>query len=241
MVPQSDTYKVAVDNMASHHAQGKAFTGLRILHAYPTILTLCGELKPKTMLDYGCGKGQQYAIKDKDLFGIHIPSLSIGLGVDITPFDPGVPLYATRPEGQFDAVVCVDVLEYVPDVDVVSVLEDIFNYSKSMVFIQTTCQQPDKTNIMNELWRRDTDFWLTHISRAASSVSRDIDWTLRLGGVPEVPSGDSGSHGRPIYRGVRDRFALVAHNQLGWARLPGKFIQLHPDLLPRQDVLAGAE
>jgi hypothetical protein len=69
----------------------------------------------KTMLDYGCGKGLQYADKNNfaDLIGIK----------QYTLHDPAYNQYAVLPDGTWDIVICLDVLPFVPESDIDSVIE----------------------------------------------------------------------------------------------------------------------
>jgi hypothetical protein len=66
--------------------------------------------QPKTLLDYGAGKRLlRTAIE----------------GVEITEYDPCVPEISARPEGVFDMVCCLDVLEHIEPECLDDVLADI--------------------------------------------------------------------------------------------------------------------
>lgn len=68
----------------------------------------------KTMLDYGCGKGLQYTDKNNfaNLIGIE----------QYTLYDPAYEKYAVLPDRQWDLVVCLDVLPFVPESDIDTVV-----------------------------------------------------------------------------------------------------------------------
>lgn len=115
----------------------KTFTGRRVLHSYAGVKLLVDAVGAKTVLDYGCGKGQQYALRDFEIEGLGVvPSLEEGLGVKITPYDPAWPAYAKRPVGVFDGVVCNDVLSYIPDADLDWVIAELFAYAAKFVFVR---------------------------------------------------------------------------------------------------------
>lgn len=52
-------------------------------------------------------------------------------GIQTTAYDPAVEWRSVRPRGKFDVVLCTDVLEHVPEEELKSVLEDIFQYTKN--------------------------------------------------------------------------------------------------------------
>lgn len=64
---------------------------------------LVKALSPKSMIDYGCGKG-----------GLVMAMRSTG--IEVAGFDPGVAEWSTMPTGEYDLLTCLDVLEHIePD------------------------------------------------------------------------------------------------------------------------------
>jgi SAM-dependent methyltransferase len=186
------------------HIDRKSFTGRRMFHPYPTIRSICREHKVKSMLDYGCGKGQQYQARDihiKDW--LTIPSIVEDLGLDrVFAHDPAVPEYEAMPAtGEtFDLVIAVDCLEYIPDEDLADwVLPSLFAYANKAVFVTYTClgttkgEEPDAVTTVKE------PGW---ILRQMEWCSRDcpVDWVIRLVAGATEP--------RRIYR--------KAANRRGW-------------------------
>jgi hypothetical protein len=87
----------------------------------------------KTILDYGCGKAKFHSI----LFNNRkVPGSP--MGINITPYDPAVAQFSNKPTGQYDLVLCIDVMEHVQEDKVDEVLKDIFSYSNK-VFLTITC------------------------------------------------------------------------------------------------------
>jgi len=83
------------------------------------------EIKPSTVLDYGCGLGWQYE-KEKchEYWGIDLPYL----------YDPHVEKYSIKPTGYFDLVLCVDVLECLHYDDFHNVLDEICSLGDAIYF-----------------------------------------------------------------------------------------------------------
>ncbi len=79
----------------------------------------------RRILDYGCGKGSLKAI-------LQTPTLLVD------EYDPGIKGKDTPPEGPYDLVVCVDVLEHVEPEFVDAVLDDLFRLSKDVFVIVDT-------------------------------------------------------------------------------------------------------
>jgi 2-polyprenyl-3-methyl-5-hydroxy-6-metoxy-1,4-benzoquinol methylase len=97
---------------------------------------LMGRYKSKTLLDYGCGKGKQYREEEvhKECMGGIVPTL----------YDPGVVEYERKPEGVFDGVICVDVLEHVPEEDLDVVVGDLVRFSRQWCFMLISCSLSGK-------------------------------------------------------------------------------------------------
>lgn len=85
-----------------------------------TVVDLVKRTKPRNLLDYGSGQGYQYlASRAHDVWGGLLPYC----------YDIGVRQLSERPVGQFDGIICSDVLEHIEEADVDDVLADIFGFS----------------------------------------------------------------------------------------------------------------
>lgn len=94
------------------HKRNKTFGTSSIL-CWDEIRKVCAVLKPRSALDFGCGKGLLSA------------KLKSELNLDCQNYDFAIAEYSRMPEGVFDVVFCTDVLEHVPQQDLDGVLQTI--------------------------------------------------------------------------------------------------------------------
>ncbi len=84
--------------------------------------------RSKTVLDYGSGKGIQYSKQNLDLYW----------SVDVECYEPYYEPFNKLPNKQFDGVICVEVLEHVPEERLELLFNNIFSRAKKFVFF-TIC------------------------------------------------------------------------------------------------------
>lgn len=124
-----DTTTQETDCIAAYremHLNPKRFRGYSIKYVLPDIVSLVQETGAKTLLDYGSGKGFQYSERR-----VH----DQWEGIMPTLYDPGVTEFSVKPRGKFDGVICTDVLEHIPEEDVLTVLGEIFSYARLFVVL----------------------------------------------------------------------------------------------------------
>lgn len=113
------------------HARGGTFAGRSLLRAAWRVYDAVQRHGAVSLLDYGCGQGQQYErYKVHEWWGVPRPVL----------YDPAVARYAERPSGAFDGVICSDVLEHVPRGELDAVLSDCFGAARKFVFFSICCR-----------------------------------------------------------------------------------------------------
>lgn len=89
----------------------------------PVISELVEFLQPKTILDYGCGKGGLVkALAEK------YPQIKV------YGYDPAVPEFENMPVDEVDLVVNTDVLEHIPEDELAETVERISKLSKNVFF-----------------------------------------------------------------------------------------------------------
>lgn len=148
----NDIYKVYKD---THDQNPDFFKGYSIISHLSEISYLIRTSNIKTVIDYGCGKAEAWEYhKLRQLFDIQ----------EFLLFDPGVEKYATKPRKQTDLVICVDVMEHVPEHLVDEVIDDVCHYSKKAVFFGISTRSSNKIltdgsnahpTVKPEKWWRD--------------------------------------------------------------------------------------
>jgi hypothetical protein len=88
----------------------------------PQLLPEVLELRPKTILDYGCGQSRL------------VEMLKYDDSVQTFRYDPAIAEIATLPVQTADLVVNTDVMEHIPTCDVDDVLADIAHISQHAMF-----------------------------------------------------------------------------------------------------------
>lgn len=109
-----------------HERNPGMFPGVSTRHHVKLIGDLINQTGSLTVLDYGCGQGRQYTdLKYHEAWKVDMPTL----------YDPGVERYKNKPQGRFDCVVCVDVLEHIPEPLIRQVITEICDYADKFVFL----------------------------------------------------------------------------------------------------------
>lgn len=132
----SEEYLDLLEQAKKYHRESKTYTGARTYQAIPDLRHLCQQYGAKTLLDYGCGKGEQF----KGVVNHHQhswPNLLTALGVEsIAKYDPAWPEYDQLPPGIFDGVYCIDVLNAIPEQDLAWVIELMANKARDFLLVQ---------------------------------------------------------------------------------------------------------
>lgn len=109
------------------HKIWKRFKGHSLVEHIPQIDQLMEEHGCRTILDYGCGKAQYWPAT-----------------WNVTGYDPAYEPYSQKPIDKYDMVICVDVMEHIPESATAQTLEEIFQYSKKWVFLVISTHTSDK-------------------------------------------------------------------------------------------------
>lgn len=145
----SPRYQRLLELYRTMHVEGERFLGVSPEHTFPGkslppqahhIGRLIRETGAADLLDYGCGKGQQYRYWPyRDAEGNAYPNVQAYWGVAVRCYDPAYAPHGALPEGRFDGVICTDVLEHVPEEDVPWVVDELFAYARRFVFANVAC------------------------------------------------------------------------------------------------------
>ena len=92
----------------------------------PFLIPHIRQLKPKSVIDYGCGQSA-------------LPDLIKAAGVPyVHRYEPAIAAFAARPDRTFDLLLCTDVLEHVPEDELDSVVEDMRSLARNAMLIVDT-------------------------------------------------------------------------------------------------------
>ncbi len=165
----SKNYYEIIEKYKSFHKNGiknqpgiSTFLGYSLTKWITKIKEIIEINNCKSLIDFGCGKAflynNDFKIADREFHG-----LSDFWGVNnIRLYDPGVEEYSTYPKGKHDGVICTDVIEHIPEDDVVNFIDGLFQLSNKFIFvviatIPATKYFDDGTNI--HLCLKDQSVW----------------------------------------------------------------------------------
>lgn len=119
-----------------HEQDSNIFAGYSLAAHMPEIANFIKLTNIKTVLDYGCGKA----------LGWRRGNYHHMLGLDkrnIYLYDPCVKEFNIAPHSA-DLVVCIDVMEHIPESSVDDVLKEIFSISKKAVYFSISHRPANK-------------------------------------------------------------------------------------------------
>ena len=88
-----------------------------------------------SLLDFGCGKAFLYKNKfrlgDKEFNNLY----DFWNVQDIYLYDPGVEEYCIYPNKKYDGIICTDVVEHIPEDDVINFIDELFKLANKFIFV----------------------------------------------------------------------------------------------------------
>ncbi|QQF02440.1 class I SAM-dependent methyltransferase [Sinorhizobium meliloti] len=147
----------------------------RELHSWPEAVDECLRRGVETALDIGCGKGflvQRLLRAGVDAKGMDVSDYALsfarGLPCEKSDVRDGV-------VGQFDAVIALGVLIYVPEDEITGILENIRRSTKRIFlfdahYAESTLRVPDPHRTIT----RPLAWWLETIEQAAFRISPTV-------------------------------------------------------------------
>lgn len=133
----SPAYHRALLEAQRHHQSSKTYSGKFLRPHAPAIKEIIDRLGVKRILDYGCGKGEQYRwVSHGDDASIPKGLTIEGYwGISAWKYDPAWEPYSVPPVGEFDLVICTHVLGSIPLPDLPAVRDEIFKLATKAVYI----------------------------------------------------------------------------------------------------------
>ena len=160
------------------HRQGR-FPGTSIGPYVEHIAELVRESGAQTLLDYGCGAGEQYTKSAGTRRGASCRRSTIQRCQNSR----------VLPCGQFDGVICTDVLEHVPEDELDEVIADLVRLSRLWCFVSVCCRpaKPNKNlpgGINAHVTIRPQAWWLDRLFAAFQGSHRQrCTWRSRRDGL----------------------------------------------------------
>jgi hypothetical protein len=148
-------------------ADTENFHGLSILQHADSIGKMVRMARAKTLLDFGCGRGDAYRSP-------HHVWKQWGLPFSgVTMYDPAFSRNNELPAAgkKFDVVVCSDVLEHIPEDEVDAFIERLAAYTRHALWASVCCRPakktfPDGTNL--HITVKPYSWWREKVEAAAA-------------------------------------------------------------------------
>ena len=148
MITPSEHYKQSVELGKKFQKENSGWAGTDCKSYHNYIRSLMDKYDAKTVLDYGCGKGNQYI----DVVPYILPNKQLTEPMtfqtrinaeSVYKYDPCVEKFEIEPVGEkFDVVICTQVLGSIPNLDIPWLKDKLMNYATKFVFIGL--HSPDK-------------------------------------------------------------------------------------------------
>lgn len=201
-------YRELVAIYRDMHINGEQSKGVSAAQMFPghSLPRHAGSLKKlithfgaTTVLDYGSGKGMQYAVSPGaiKLGTQQFDSIPAYWGVDVTCYDPAYPPHATLPGKKFDATISTDVLEHCPEEDVPWIVDEMFSYATRFLYANVACYPAMKVMPNGENAHctiRPYDWWVA-VFRKTSERHGNLPWMLLVEELETV-----GGKSEPVIR-----------------------------------------
>ena len=137
----SPKYSALVEEYKVMHGYSdRMFNGRSLLKFVDIIKAYLEKNECQSVLDYGSGKGALYTEDFHTITKEINKPLPEYWDLDLcTLYDPAYEEHANLPSGKFDAVICTDVLEHIPEADLGWVIKEILSKANKMVFLNVAC------------------------------------------------------------------------------------------------------
>ena len=147
----SKEYKDTLEIYKKLHLNGteldsakNTFDGKSLKFFFQPIKQIIDLTKSNSIIDFGCGKAKYYfeeiTIKNNSYSNV-INYWNIN---DVCLYDPGVRDFSKYPTKKADGVICIDVVEHIPENDAISFIEELFKLANKFVFIVIACYPAKK-------------------------------------------------------------------------------------------------
>jgi SAM-dependent methyltransferase len=158
----SRAYYDLVDKSTQYHESHKSWAGFSQASYVKDIKALVEKHNVKSLLDYGCGKGQQYIEKLEYTPGV-FQTFNEYLNIDSSyKFDPCWKEFKNPPEEnqKFDAVMMIQAIGFIPDHDIDVLKNILMNHTTKFCFIGENYStygkvKPKKVNLLDSTYFKE--------------------------------------------------------------------------------------
>ena len=148
----SGEYNEAINLYIKLHKEGSGSTGAQetfdgrsLKFFFNAIKIILDKTKSNSIVDFGCGKAKYY-FKEITIKNVKYKNITEFWKIDeYYLYDPGVEQFSKYPTKKSDGVICVDVLEHIPETDVFNFLDDLFRLANKFIFVVIACYPSKKT------------------------------------------------------------------------------------------------
>ena len=138
-------YKKLHLNGSNLESAENTFDGKSLKFFFQPIKQVIDLTKSKSIIDFGCGKAKYY-FEDITIKNNSYSNISNYWNIDdVYLYDPGVNNFSTYPNRKADGVICIDVVEHIPELDAINFIEALFKLANKFVFIVIACYPAKKT------------------------------------------------------------------------------------------------
>jgi hypothetical protein len=118
-------------------ARPDSFYGYSLQTHLPDILNIVNNSNIKSILDFGCGQASLW--KHHDLYRLFRLDKS-----ECDLYDPSISEYSILKKKPYDMVLCIDVLEHIPEHLLKEVLHQIFSRTKKLAYLSISTRPASK-------------------------------------------------------------------------------------------------
>ncbi len=158
------------------------FNGQSLFPQLERINGLRVRTNAKSLLDYGSGKGLLWQENIRlDVKNVGSLTTKEFLKLDeVKCYDPAFKPFSEYPTQSYDGVICIDVLEHIPEFDIFWFVGELFKFSDKFVYANIACY-PAKKHLPNgenaHCTIKDSDWWVD-IFKQHSSSKPNIKWEI---------------------------------------------------------------
>jgi hypothetical protein len=138
----SANYYEIIEKYKNFHINGAAkisgrntFLGFSLIKWIHKIREIIHSSNSQTLIDYGCGKALLYN-NDITFSNQTFKNIQEYWGIeDVFLYDPAVEKYSLQPVEKADGIISTDVIEHIPEEDVIVFIDNLFKLANKFVFL----------------------------------------------------------------------------------------------------------